>query len=108
MRCRVLGGVAATARDARASLVAFVLSGVGTFFDAWLVTGQELGDLPSYVRGAFEISAAYGGSMGQLYPRATWGSGIAFLGTLGVAAVVWLRSCELETPDRTCCGRSLR
>ncbi len=88
-------GVLVTARQARRSALIFGISATAALLACWVATGQHLGDLPGYVRGAIEISAGYGASMGQLDPAASWTSGVAAVATGILAGFVWLRSSEL-------------
>jgi hypothetical protein len=98
----VIAGIAvlATAHDPRRSMLSFGASAAGAFGTLWVATGQRLGDLPGYARGALEISAGYGQSMGQLDPQSSWASGVAALATLILAGLVWLRSADLPRRDR--------
>ena len=92
--------VATTARDWRTSLVAFLISLGTVFVGAWLVMGQAIADLPSYIRAAVEVSNGYSESMGMIDPNSNWVSGVAVLATAILAGMVWQRSAGLPRRDR--------
>ena len=92
--------VATTARDWRTSLVAFGVSLVTVFMGLWLVMGQAITDLPSYMRVAVEVSTGYSESMGMIDPNSNWVSGVAVLATAILAGMVWQRSAGLPRRDR--------
>jgi hypothetical protein len=93
-------GVVASARDPRRSTLTFAVSAAAVFLTLWVATGQQAGDLLGYARGALEVSAGYGASMGQLDPQSSWMSGVDALATFILIGVVCLRSSDLARRDR--------
>lgn len=93
-------GMIATARDPRRSILVFAGSAAAVFLALWVASGQHLGDLPGYARGAFEVAAGYGTSMGQLDPQSSWAWGVDALATGILAGLAWLRSSDLPRRDR--------
>jgi len=92
--------VLSTGRDWRGSLIAFVASGVLVFIGLWLVMGQLITDVPSYIRAAVEISTGYSESMGMLDPAVGWVAGVAALAVSILAGMLWQRTVGLPRRDR--------
>jgi hypothetical protein len=92
--------VLATSRDWRESFLAFGVSAMSVFVGLWLVMGQAITDLPSYIRAALEISTGYSESMGMVDANSNWASGVAVLATTILAGMVWQRSANLPRRDR--------
>lgn len=92
--------VLATGRNWRLSLVAFVASAASMFLVLWLLVGQAITDLPSYIRAAVEISTGYSESMGMIDPNVHWAVGVAGLAVAILAGMVWQRSADLSWRDR--------
>lgn len=93
-------GILASARDPRRSVLAFGAAASTVFVALWLATGQDLGDLPVYARGALEVYVGHAQSMGQIDAQSSWAIGVCAVGTLLLAGLVWLRSSDLPRRDR--------
>jgi hypothetical protein len=87
----VLGAALALGpRPRRTPLVVFAGAAAAGLVLAWLAAGQDLGALPDFARGSFEIVAGYAGAMSIDDPDLRW----AYWGALAVvgAAVAGLRA----------------
>jgi hypothetical protein len=93
-------GILATARDPRRSALVFGAAVIATFVTLWVASGQDLGGLPGYARGALEVYLGHGQSMGQLDPQLSWAAGVTGAATLLLVGLVWLRSSDLTSRDR--------
>jgi hypothetical protein len=92
--------VLATSRNWRLSLVAFGVASISVFMGLWLLLGQSITDLPTYVRAAVEISTGYSESMGMIDPNSNWVSGVAILATAILSGMVWQRCSDLPRRDQ--------
>lgn len=92
--------VVATARDWRRSLASFAVASISVFLGLWLLLGQTIGDLPAYVRSAFEFATGYSQVMGMIDPNTNWSSAVAVLAVGILAGLVWQRSGGLPRRDR--------
>jgi hypothetical protein len=64
--------LAARPQRRRVDAAAFAGALATTVLAAWLATGQQLGDLPAYVRYGVEVVAGYAGAMGIVDPTGGW------------------------------------
>ncbi len=93
-------GILASARDPRRSALVFGVAALAAFVTLWVASGQDVGDLPEYARGAIEVYVGHGQSMGQVDPQLSWAAGVTGVATLLLAGLVWLRSSDLAGRDR--------
>lgn len=67
-------------------LLTIAASGLTVLVAGWLLSGQHLGDLPSFLRGGLEVAAGYSAAMGMVDPDYSWA--VPATGVLWLAGVV--------------------
>ena len=76
---------AATSPQWRRTAITLAAATLGTALLAWIVTGQSLTAIPSYISGSIAISSGYASGMVYVWPNSVWQLYAAFLiGGLGV------------------------
>jgi hypothetical protein len=74
-----------------------------SFLGGWVLLGQGLGSLPSFLRGSAQIASGYAGAMGVEVAGGGWHYAAA-VAAIGLTMAAWLRRTRAEERwDRWCC-----
>ena len=88
----LLAVVAAVASpDRRRTAIALAAGCLGTALFAWIVTGQSLTAIPSYIGGSIAVASGYASAMLYVWPNSVWQIYAAFL-IGGIGAFVAFRA----------------
>lgn len=91
----VLGGAAGCRRGWTPRALLVPAAYLGFFLLGWVACGQQLGNLPAYLRSSWAISQGYQDAMGFSCPPAQLYFGLVTLGlVVTYAALVWLTSAD--------------